>query len=346
MLEANKRRWAVLGGAGLIGTAICRCAARAHDAVFVVDLNSPPSDLVDEAWTADLGDPAVIDALVDDLASKGVYAVLFLAAYYDFENRPDPRYERVEVGLRQLVVRMKVRLPTTPLVFASSMTSLASTEPGRRLTEESPRTGDWAYPAHKLRCEDILEKEGADLPTAELVLSGVYSDWCELVPLYRHIERVRSSPLLRNLYPGRADRGLTYVHVDDVAKAFFLTAEALKTRSGVHRFLIGEARPVTYETIQQTASTVFFGRHSTLVRVPRRLARAGVQVLSRAGVEPFIKPWMVSYSGEHFEFDLSKTTTELGWAPRHDLSRELEAMCRRARDERREWSQRNEARPY
>lgn len=343
-LKSPVGRVALLGGAGLIGRYLSRRLRRAGISTLVVDLVS--SDEADESRVADLSGQADVQALVRELCAEGIDAVVYLAAYYDFRNRPDPRYSKIEAGLRFLVTAMQDSLRETPLLYASSMASMAPTEPGTPLTESSPKAGLWAYPAHKLRCEEILETEGSGLCIGELVLAGVYTDWCELVPLYQHIERVRNSALLRNFYPGPTDRGLTYVHVEDAAEAFLAAIGKLSGKPGVHRFLIGESRPVTFETIQQVAAHTFLGEQTLVLPIPRALARVGAAVFAQTGVERFVKPWMIEFSGEHFEFDLTRVRTELGWTPAHDLNQELDGICARARDEVETWRRLNEARPW
>ena len=91
--------------------------------------------------------------------------------------------------------------------------------------------------------ERILESCSLNRPVAELVLGGVYSDQGELVPLFQQIERLRrfsSSVLFHN----SLNRGLTYVHVDDVADAFChaMTPRPIACTPSSHR----EASAVTY----------------------------------------------------------------------------------------------------
>jgi len=38
------------------------------------------------------------------------------------------------------------------------------------------------------------------------------------------------------------------------------------------------------------------------------------------GADPFLKPWMIDLSDNHYTFDISRARTLLGWEPRHDFS--------------------------
>jgi nucleoside-diphosphate-sugar epimerase len=341
----------ILGSEGLVGRAVRRRLGREAE-LALVDIE-PAERPEGRCFELDMGAPEDIDRLFDALSGDlhRVAGIVHLVAYYDFRNTPDARYTRVERGLEHLLRRAGERLPAdAPVLYASSMASLAPSAPGEKLTPESPRVAGWAYPAHKIRCEQILEAWDIPQPRVELVLAGVYTAWAELVPLYQHIERVRASPLERRFYPGPTDRGLTYVHEDDAAEAFARALRACRGRSGVHRYLIGEEHPVTYAQIQTEASRAFFEKPLKVLRVPKVLARQGARVLDGLarleGASSFIKPWMVDFAGEHFEFDLTKTKAELGWTPRHHLADLLPTICARARKFTPEWKRRNAERPF
>ncbi len=347
----------ILGAAGFIGSALRR-RFRDRWRLLSVD-NRPiptgddfPSEGEERRLRCDLGEPAEIDALLDAIEpeASSVVGVVHLAAYYDFNNRPDPRYTAIEEGLAHLLQRLPDTLPNEAcFVYASSMAAMAPTNPGEPQTPESPRSGAWAYPAHKLRAERLIESADTPQPRVELVLAGVYSEWCELVPLFHQIERVRSGSPQSLFYPGPVDRGLTYVHVEDAADAFGRAVERLPGREGVIRLLIGEPEPVTYKEIQSTAAEHIHGQGASIVRVPRFLAKGGARLLNGlgrwTGDRGFVKPWMVDFAGEHFEFDLSATQSELDWRPQHRLHHALGDICDQARARPDEWVERNLARP-
>lgn len=338
-----RERVVVLGASGFIGQALFDRLSPRYE-VLGVDLQPSPRRPVTQA---DLTDPDQIDELVQAWAQGPgrLAGIIDLVAHYDFHNRPqDPRYGQVEAGLSHLLMRMKQELPDdVPFLFASSMASLQPTDPGRPQTEDSPRFGAWAYPAHKLRCEQILEAADIPQPRVELVLAAVYSDWCELVPLFFQLERIRNQSLSAHVYPGAVDRGLTYVHLTEVARAFEM---ALVVRQpGIHRYLVGERRPATYQEIQRLATEAFTGRRKRLFRVPKPLARTGAAVLSGLKAEPFVQPWMVDFAGEHFEFDTTRIREELGFVAEGHLLERLPGMVERAKRDPEAWKSRNEARP-
>lgn len=340
----------IIGAEGFIGKAL---RDRLADRYALICVDRREVDQRSEAeicLSVDINSPLSVDAVWKELHPERLKAVVFLAAYYDFSNKPDPRYDHVVNGLQATLDKMAETLrPDVPLLFSSSMAAMAPTEPGAPQKPESNRLGAWAYPSHKLDAETVLERARIPNPRVEMVLAGVYSDWCELVPLYKQIERVRARSVEAIFYPGPTDRGLTYVHVDDVARAFEKAISANHQRP-VERYLIGEETPVTYEFIHETASDVFFGKPLPLFRVPAFIAWIGAWILGMlariVGKRRFVQPWMVKFAGEHFEFDISRTRAGLGWQPTRSLNEELPDICRRADEKTELWLEKNDARPF
>lgn len=343
----------LLGAEGFIGRALRRRLGGRHRLVNV-DIQASTSVAPHERnLTFDLGDRDQIEGLFEALGPDidDLVGVVDLAAYYDFTNEDDPRYGRLEDGLELILERLGERAPPqAPFVYASSMAALEPTEPGTKLTPESPRSTAWAYPRHKVHCESRIEAASIPQPRIELVLAGVYSDWCELVPLYQQIERVRRGSMQSRFYPGPTDRGLSYVHLEDAAAAFDAALVHCRGQPGVHRYMVAEPRPVPYGEIQSVAARTFHGRAGRVMRVPRLLARQGARAMHRwaswSGDRAFIQPWMIDYAGEHFELDTSRTEADLGWRVAHDLHQELPEICARAQEAPETWQERNEARPF
>ena len=344
----------ILGSSGFIGQAIQRELNAKYDLISV-DLN--PNAFNEASSIAhhivDQGNPDQVERLLTALKpyADQLAGVIHLTAYYDFRNKADKRYTQLEKTFPQLLEGLDALLPAgRPILHSSSMAAMEPTEPGCPLLASSPRIGSWAYPQHKLRMERIIESLDLNRPMAELVLAGVYSDRAELVPLYQQIERIRRLRPEALFLPGKADRGLTYVHVEDVADAFAKALIKLRDQPRVHRLLIGERSAVTYRDIHQRASHAFHGYHMPLIWVPRWLATVGAGVLGwlgdRVGVRRFLRAWMVRYAGEHFEFDLAPTESSIGWRPRTSLSERLPAILRFAKDHPKEWLAVNRARPW
>ena len=337
----------ITGAAGFIGTALGESLSLEYD-LICVDLLPAPSVLAGGEWhQTDVTDIQAVDHLFRSL-QRPLSGLIHLAWYYDFSNHPHPRYQAAVDSVAALVEAFgRNAKPDAPFIFASSMAALAPTVPGVKQTPESPSSEAWQYPASKVRGERALRTVSIAQPIVEFVLAGVYSDFCELVPLFHSIERIRRGSIQSWFFPGRTDRGLTYVHVDDVTRAIRCALHASYPKSqSIHRLLVGEATPVTNQEIFSAACTAFRRRQVPILKVPPALAKFGAHVIGLISKENFVQPWMIGFAEEHFEFDLSRTGQVIGWTPRRHLLDTLPTMLSLASRDTTEWLMRNERRPW
>ncbi|MBM4251347.1 MAG: NAD(P)-dependent oxidoreductase [Deltaproteobacteria bacterium] len=337
----------ITGAAGFIGTALRQCLRVEYD-LICIDLLPAPSLSSGEEWhQMDVTDVASVERLLRRL-QKPLSGLIHLAWYYDFSNLPHPRYQAAADSMATLVAAFgRYAASDAPFIFASSMAAMAPTVPGVKQTAASPRSAAWQYPASKVRGEKALRSVTITQPVVELVFAGVYSDACELVPLFQSIERIRRGNIQSWFFPGRTDRGLTYVHVDDVTRAIRSALRAsYPTPRLIQRLLVGEARPVTNQEIFDAASAAFGRVRVPILKVPPFLAWLGAQVIGLFSRSNFVKPWMIAFAEEHFEFDLAHTEAVIGWTPQKRLLDTLPTMLAMASGDTDMWLSRNERRPW
>ena len=337
----------ITGAAGFIGTALRESLYSEYE-LICVDLMPAPSILPGEQWhQLDITDIQTVERLYQGL-QRPLSGLIHLAWYYDFSNLPHPRYQAAVDGVAALAEAFGQNAkPDAPFIFASSMAAMAPTVPGVKQTPESPSSEAWQYPASKVRGERALRTVSIAQPKVELVLAGVYSDFCELVPLFQSIERIRRGSVQSWFFPGRTDRGLTYIHVTDVVRAFRCALHASYPKSHpIHRLLVGEATPVTNQEIFSAACIAFRRRHVPTLKVPPALAKLGAHLIGFINKKNFVQPWMIPFAEEHFEFDLSRTRQVIGWNPTRHLLDTLPTMLSLASRDTAEWLMRNERRPW
>jgi dihydroflavonol-4-reductase len=366
------------GAAGLIGRHL-RFSLNDQFRFWCIDKH-PVNDMYigDVVDVLDIGSLATFTDAWDSHPeiTANLHAVIHLAAYYDFSNQPNPAYQRVNEGLERLLMLMSKDAPGDCLMIsAGSMAALAPVLPGQRQNETSPRAGLWEYPHSKLQAERLLDQTTIRQPIVQLILAAVYSDWCELVPLFNWIEICASEGLEKYFYPGPPTRGLTYCHIEDVVRAFAITlqkfgpggeliqqaeadlaAKRLKKsvevamEGGVRdKFLIGQPQPMTYREIHARACTAFRGKAISLMQLPPEVVTIGawiIELVERIRKRPhFTKPWMIKFAGEHFSFDLTYVRTRLGWVPKKSIQQDFNAILIRAVRERANWLKINAMRP-
>ena len=270
--------------------------------------------------------PAEIHRFWKEIAAdhKNIKAIIHLAAYYDFENNPNKKYAALQDGLSELLALFEKDCPQSAVfIFASSMAAISPTEPGVKQTANQPKLGAWQYPRSKIKNEEILDNFKTDKRIIQLVLAGVYTDYCELVPLFNFI-LVRGKSI--SFFTPAPKPGDSYVHLSDVGTAFkqaVVQNDQQKLTTQRLRLLIGEEAPFTYQQIHEKTAHTFFGKKLPIIRIPKLFAAVGL-VFVRAykkliAQRHFIKHWMIPFTGEHFEFDIMKLNKPLNGNPRHAL---------------------------
>lgn len=338
--------WIVVSGSsGLIGSALVKRLALEFE-IAAIDIAPPAEHSFGNNvhfFQVDLGEPSAIRAFFD-ANPRPIQGFVNLAGYYNFSNKPSIHYERLKQGVIELARSYKqLRTPTSRFIQASSMACLEPVSNGTLIESHAQSYSRWEYPRFKKDSEDILRKELSDEHYVEMVIAGVYSNFCELVPLYQFLECHLRLKLQRWFYPGDGNQGLTYVHLDDVCTAFQkqLTAEVR-----YRRILLGESEATTYRQIAAIVDTELFGFKVPKLRVPKWLARFGALFLSKISKKEFYQPWMIDFANEHYQFNLSATFEQLNWIPTHQLKSELPAMILRAKEKPVEWQVLNSKRPW
>ena len=328
----------ITGDDGLIGTAL---SAKLWDRYQIVGLDrdaklQPPKEI--ENVLFDVTDPASVEKGLERVKyayGERIAAFVHLAAYYDFAGKPSPLYQAVTVdGTRRVLDRLhdggfEVGL----FIFSSSMLVHAPTEPGKPIAEDSPLEGKWDYPKSKIETEQVIRDHHGDFPAALLRIAGVYTDYCDSIPIAHQIQRVYERQITSHVYPADVTHGQAFVHLDEAADAL---ARAVDRRADFPAdatpVLVGEPDTYSYDQLQKKLGDLLHGDPDWKTeRVPKAFAEAGAWVQEKADVlpgvpEPFIKPWMIPLADDHYELAISRARSLLGWNPQRRLLATLPKM--------------------
>lgn len=225
----------VTGGAGFIGTALCRrLMAEGHE-VVAADLN-PPRTEVTSAVEGDLRDPSVLDKAL----ASGTEAVIHLAAATSvLQSVKDPvNVYRSNVELMQNLLESCRRLDVASMVFASTNAVVGSGAGGGLIDEGTPLVPLTPYGATKAAGEMLMSayRHAYGLDATALRLTNVYGPgmWVKDTMVARLMKAARAGTGIRIHGDGRLSRD--YVYIDDVVDAFV---------SGLAPTATGPARPPT-----------------------------------------------------------------------------------------------------
>lgn len=265
-----------------------------------------------------------------------VAAVIHLAAYCDFSGEESALYQSVNVEGTENLMEALHELRVERFIYTSTMLVHRPTVPGLPVNEDSPLEPKWAYPKSKAAAEQAVRKGAGSMPYAILRLAGMYDEWCHAPTLAHQIQRIREGGIGSHLFPGNLAHGQSFVHRDDVIDAVIRTIDARDRLPAQLTLLIGEPSVMSYEARQQELGQLIHGQAWSTRSISKPLAEAGamaedlLEILTPdaldEGKKPFLRPFMIALADDHFELDVTRARTFLGWEPRHALRNVLPLM--------------------
>ena len=88
--------------------------------------------------------------------------------------------------------------------------------------------------------------------------------------------------------------------------------------------LAGEDKTISYQDLQHDIGILLYGRPTSTYRIPKWLAKICAAILNIK--DSFIQPWMIEFADDHYELDITRARTMLGWNPKHSLRNNLPKM--------------------
>lgn len=335
------------GSSGMIGRALGEALAPEF-VVVGLDVKYPETEIPGVHWIeCDLTETvSVSNALSQtrELFGDRLASVLHLAAYYDFSGEPSPLYRDLTVeGTRRLITQLK-DFEVEQFLFSSSLLVMKPVENERDvLTETSKMGGEWDYPSSKIEAETVLLNEHGDVPLVVLRISGVYDDNCHSIPLSRHIARIYEKDFESVLFPGEADHGQPYVHLEDLVDCVRRCVQLREDLGREEVFLIAEPDTLSYRELQDRLGELIHGKEWPTYRIPKIVAKAGAWAMDKLPMEEaFIKPWMIDLADDHYPVENSRARNRLGWDPAHDLREELKTIVENLRKDPERWYREND----
>ena len=338
----------VTGSTGLIGSRLVAALAPQFH-VIGLDVRPPKMALAGTDFIAcDLtNSSSVADAMwqVRDQYGQQVASTIHLAAYYDFGGEPSPMYEKLTVqGTRYLLQQLLLSLKVEQFVFSSSLLVMKPAAEGETISEMSPTEGAWDYPESKLKAEEVIRQGRENIPAVILRIAGVYNEDCHSIPIAQQISRIHAKDLESYFFPGDANHGQAFVHLDDLIACLANTVERRGQLGPFELVLIAEPDVMSYAELQDRIGVLLHGKEWPTIRIPKAVAKAGAWVRDKLASEDepsFIKPWMVDLADAHYPVQIELARRLLGWEPKHRLRDTLEEMIRRLKQEPRRWYQTN-----
>jgi len=256
-----------------------------------------------------------------------IASVIHLASYFDLTGEPNPKYEEVTVrGTGRLLGALK-SFDVEQFIFASTMLVHAPGKRGQPINEDWPLDPKLPYRASKVRTERLIREQHGSIPAVIVRPAGVYDDMGHSAFLAHQIGRIYERKLISHAYPGDLDAGQSALHLDDLTEAFKRAVERRKELPPETTILLGEAETMSFGELQRDLGRLIHDEEWETRQIPKALARTGAWVQDEIlDEDPFIKPYMVDISDDHYELDISRARNLLGWEPKHSLRETLPKM--------------------
>jgi len=344
----------ITGASGFLGSAVCIDLAKDF-LVIAIDHREPSEQLRKAApstiWhLLDIADnQAISEVLARTKIDFGqIDFLIHFAAYYDFENDWVDEYERTNVKGTARVIEASKNEGVKRLIFASSIAAMEPPTGGSYLTEESPTSEFTPYSRSKSLGEKLLAERCGRLPYIILRIAGVFSDWCELPPLYSLLKLWTSIYPFDRILPGRGDSGIPYIHINDFAglmrKCIFLNHKLGPSDT----FLASPHGAVLHKQLFPVIrSAAGYSGSLRPIHLSPEIARFGVRfrcALSKfSRTKPYERPWMLDHVDKPWFVDTRKTRQILDWdcAPELDILRKIPDILSNRRADPEGWEKRN-----
>ena len=279
----------------------------------------------------------------------GADFVLHLAGYYDFTNKDNPAYEKINVAGTRNVLEMSKLLGIKRFIFSSSLAACNFPPKGKALTEKSLPDADIPYARCKRKEEMIIREYSKVIPCSIVRLAAVYSDWCEYPMLYMLLKYwLSDNKLMSRILIGSGESALPYIHIRDLIKAFVRIISISDTLPSLTIFIASPQGSVSHNEIFKTATRYYYWHEITPIRVPRLPAFLGLVIISLigrlSGKKPLEQPWMTKFVDKKLTVDASATYDTLGWKPtaRYHILRRLLFLTEKMTGHPNNWIFRNE----
>lgn len=335
---ANRKPLVIItGAAGNLGQSLGK-ALRPEYEIVGFDLRADKSDFPIIGMDLTSG-PAIELALrkLRDSFGSNIASVIHLAAYFDFSGEDSALYDQVNVEGTRKLLRALRDFEVDQFIYSSTILVHSSCRPGEHIDENQPVEPRWAYPRSKAAAEEVVRAEREKTPYVLLRLAGVYDEHVMVPTLSHQIARIFERDFQSHFYSGNTLVGQAMLHREDLIEAFRRVIDRRHILPPATEILIGEPDAMGYDALQDELGRLLHGADEwSTLRLPKVIAAAGswaqhtfepvIPDMIDKGEPPFVRPFMIPMSDDHYALDVRRARDLLGWEPKHRLQEELPRM--------------------
>jgi nucleoside-diphosphate-sugar epimerase len=347
----------ITGASGFLGSAVCVDLAR-NFTVIAIDLREP-SDLLRKAapqvsWhILDISDIQSVSEVFAQVKSDfgQIDFVIHLAAYYDFGKDWVGEYQSTNITGTANILNASRYEAVKRLIFASSIAAMEPPTDDSSLNEKSPTSEYIPYARSKSLGEKLIIETSGHVPFTILRIAGVFSDWCELPPLYGLIKLWTSVFPFGCIVPGRGESGIPYIHLNDFVSLIRQCVSLDRKIGPSNIFLASPQGAVLHRQLFPVIrSESRYPSSIKPIHITQKIAKTGLQfrhALGRVtGHTPYEQPWMLDYVDKSWATDTALTRGILNWdcTPDQGILQKIPIIMSNLRKDPTGWESRNKSR--
>ena len=123
--------------------------------------------------------------------------------------------------------------------------------------------------------------------------------------------------------PGRAEGGISYVHIEDVLDAFEKSMLMAKEIPSGSIMILSEENLISNNELCDLISREIYGKRLNVIHLPGWIVWLCIYIVSNfhslTGRSYFFKPWMLKLTDKKYRFNIDKAKRTLKWQPRFQL---------------------------
>jgi nucleoside-diphosphate-sugar epimerase len=297
----------------------------------------------------DIAEQKMVERAFREIKLQGnIDFVLHLAGFYDFNNEPNPEYERTNVKGTENILKSATSLKIKRFIFASSLTVTEFTGKNILINEKSPCDAEFPYAETKCKAEKLVTEYSIYFPCSIVRLAAIFSDWCEYGPLYMFLSTWLSESWKSRIIAGKGKTSVPYLHVRDLNRCFTNIFQQTARLPGLDTYIASPDGSTSHRELYQATVKYFFREPRQPIFMPKLLSALGVWSLDFLGKiigkRPFERPWMTRYIDKKLHIDAAYTRQQLGWHPvtRYHILRRLLFLLENLKSDPLTWQHRNE----
>jgi UDP-glucose 4-epimerase len=332
MQQGDKKLVLITGSAGRIGSNLAKRLGKNNKIVGFELMKAIYASDNEELVPLDISsEESIYHAFkhIEAFYGKKIASVIHLAAYYSFSDQNYEMYNKITVEGTKNLLKALQNFEVEQFIFSSTMLVHKATNPPKKITENSPLDGNWAYPKSKIATEKVINDYRGKIPCVIMRIAGVYDDNCHSIPISNQIQRIYEKSFLAHFFPGDMSHGACFIHMDDLVDLLEIAVNKRKEIANSVTILVGEEKTLSTRFLQDTISEKLWKKKIWMIRLPRFIAWIGafIQCHLPFVAKPFIQPWMIKLADEHYELDISKAKKIFSWSPKRKLENLIGKMC-------------------